>query len=580
MSNISRQIKDDVSIVICGEAGQGIQTVERLLTRVLKFAGLNVFGTKEYMSRVRGGSNSTEIRVSSNRITAYSSRIDILIPLDENAIPHLQQQNRIGDDTLIFGDKEKINASRDIIDVPFSKIALEVGGAIYANTIGVGMILALLGVEVDVLTAFLGDYFGRKSQDIVDKNIAAARRGYDIGLGFSGPGKIDITIERHPEVRDEIIMSGADIMCMGAIAGGCNFIAAYPMTPSTGIITFLAQYAEKFGIVAEQAEDEISAVNMAIGAWYAGGRAMTATAGGGFALMAEGVSLAGMIESPLVVSVGMRPAPATGLPTRTEQGDLDHVLYSGHGEFPRIVLAPGNLEQAFQLTQKAFNLADKFQSPVIILSDQYLVDSYYNMPAPDISRCNVEQYVVKTDKDYKRYRITDSGISPRGIPGYGDGLVNCDSDEHDEEGHITESMAVRTSMVDKRLRKFELINKEIIPPELYGGEDYETLLIAWGSNYAVVKEALKKLKRSGISFLHFSQVYPLHPSTAGYLKKAKQTIIIENNATSQFGQLIRRTTGIDIGHKILKYDGLPFSVEEVAVQVDAIAHRQGEQLWI
>jgi 2-oxoglutarate ferredoxin oxidoreductase subunit alpha len=574
MVTIARKIVDDVSIVLCGEAGQGIQTVERLLTRILRFAGFHVYGTKEYMSRVRGGSNATEIRISSEQTAAYVARIDILIPLDKDAIPHLA--DRITDSTIIVGEKDKLQTGRAIIDVPFTKIATELGGAIYANTIAVGMILGLLGIEPETLDTYLASFFERKSQDIIDRNKAAGKRGYDIGKDMAGPGKIEVTIRRHPEIKNDIIMSGADLLSMGAIAGGCNFIAAYPMTPSTDIITFLSQHAAEFGIIAEQAEDEISAVNMAIGAWYAGGRAMTATAGGGFALMIEGVSLAGMFESPLVVSVGMRPAPATGLPTRTEQGDLNHVLYSGHGEFPRIILAPGNLEQTYALAARAFDLADKFQSPVFILSDQYLMDSYYNMPAP-VTEMKIEHHTVKTAKEYRRYAFTDDGLSPRGVPGYGDGLVCCDSDEHDEEGHITESMAVRTKMVDKRLKKLELIKKEIVPPELLGAAEYKTLIVAWGSNYGAIKEALGILKRDDVAFLHYSQVYPLHPSTLAYLKKAKKTILIENNATAQFGQLVKLGTGMDFDHKILKYDGMPFSVEDIVMHLNVLLGKGGRK---
>lgn len=557
----SRVLKDDVSIVLCGEAGQGIQTVERLLTRVFKFAGLNVFATKEYMSRVRGGSNSTELRITSAGLNAYVNRIDLLFPLDKDALAHLS--GRITDTTLIFGEKAKLGDDARVIDVPFTRIASELGSAIYANTVAVGFILGLFGIELETLTKYLDAFFAKKSEDIVRKNHEAARQGYELGRGFTGPGRIEITVARHPRVNNDVIFSGADAISMGAIAGGCNFIAAYPMTPSTGIMTYLAQHAAEFGIIAEQAEDEISAINMAIGASYAGGRAMTATAGGGFALMVEALSLAGMIETPVVISVGMRPAPATGLPTRTEQGDLNHVLYSGHGEFPRIVLAPATIEDAFFLTQKSFNWADKFQSPVIILSDQYLVDSYYNMPAFDLSNVSVDRFVTKTASDYRRYQATDSGISPRGVPGYGDGLVCVDSDEHDEEGHITESMQVRTTMVDKRLRKLEEMKKEVLEPEIFGAKNYDTLVVAWGSTYDIIREAIEKSNNGSLALLHFRQVYPLHPKTAEYLSAAKSRIIIENNATGQFGSLIRCATGIEIEHAIRKYDGMPFSVEEV-----------------
>ena len=363
---------------------------------------------------------------------------------------------------------------------------------------------------------------------------------------------------------------------MGAIAGGCNFVSSYPMTPSTPVLTFLAQHSKEFNIVVEQAEDEIAAINMALGAWYAGARGMVTTSGGGFALMAEGLSLAGIIESPIVIHLAQRPGPATGLPTRTEQGDLLFALFAGHGEFPRIIFAPGTLEDAFYLTQKAFNLADKFQIPVFIMTDQYFIDSYYNIPKLDISKINIEQYIIETDSDYKRYSLTDDGISPRGIPGKGDGLVVVDSDEHDTEGHITEDHDVRIKMVDKRLKKYKAITKEAIPPRLIGKEDSKTLIVCWGSTCNSVSESIKRLKRDDVSMLHFKQVYPLHPDTHRFFEKAEKWIIIENNATSQFGSILKLYTGIDIQTKILKYDGLAFSVEELTEKLENLIKIMGE----
>jgi 2-oxoglutarate ferredoxin oxidoreductase subunit alpha len=342
------------------------------------------------------------------------------------------------------------------------------------------------------------------------------------------------------------------------------------MSPSTAVLVFLAKHGRDFDIIAEQAEDEIAAMNMAIGAWYAGARAMVTTSGGGFALMTEGLSLAGMLESPIVIHLGQRPGPATGLPTRTEQADLELALYAGHGEFPRIILAPGKIEDAFYLTQKAFNLAAKYQVPVFVLTDQYFLDSYYNTASLDSSGVKVEEHILKSAKDYKRYELTDDGISPRGIPGFGKGLVAVDSDEHDTEGHITEDLDLRIKMVDKRLKKTDLIRAEAVPPELRGPENYKTLIVCWGSTYNVAKEAVTNLGRDNISLLHFKQLCPLHERTADYLNKAEMLIIVESNATSQFGKLIKLQTGMEIENKILKYNGLAFSVEEVVERLSGL----------
>ncbi|MHC4618889.1 MAG: 2-oxoacid:acceptor oxidoreductase subunit alpha [Planctomycetota bacterium] len=558
---------------MCGQAGQGIQTVEFLLTRLFKLVGYNVFATKEYMSRVRGGMNSTEIRVSSRQVRALVDRIDILVALDRGAVSHLEK--RISSDTVVLAEREIIGDDlervRDsFIDVPFVKTASEIGNKVYSNVVAVGTLAGIFGIDNLAVAEFVKKFFSAKGGDIVENNEKAANAGYKLGSDAAHSGKIEFQIDAHDQVKNEILLNGAEAVGLGALVGGCNFIAAYPMSPSTPVLVFLAKHAREFGIIAEQAEDEIAAINMAVGAWYAGARAMASTSGGGFALMTEGVSLAGMLESPVVIHLAQRPAPATGLPTRTEQGDLELVLYAGHGEFPRIILAPGKIEDAFYLTQKAFNLADKYQVPVFVLTDQYLIDSYYNFPSLELSGTRIEKHIIKTTQDYRRYELTENGISPRGIPGYGKGLVAVDSDEHDTEGHITEDLDLRTKMVDKRLRKAEAMANDIIPAELVGPEDYKTLIICWGSTYNIINEAVEKLGRDDVAFVHFKQVYPLPKETADFVKKAERTVIIEGNATCQFGKLIRLNTGINIENRILKYSGVSFSVEEVVERLKGL----------
>jgi 2-oxoglutarate ferredoxin oxidoreductase subunit alpha len=563
-SEVLSKLENDVSIVLCGEAGQGIQTVEHILTRVLKLAGYNVFSTKEFMSRIRGGSNSTSIRVSSGRTSAYVDRMDILIPLSKGAVTHVGE--RLSPTTVVIGEKkvfqDEYNGDK-AIDVPLSDIASEVGGRIYSNTVAVGLLSGLFGVEREILNSYLKQRFSSKGESVVQKNIEAAKRGYEVSDELLNTSKVEIKIQKDPQIENEILISGTEAVAMGAIAGGCDFVSFYPMSPATGVSVFLAQHSEDFSVIVEQAEDEIAAMNMVIGAWYAGARGMASTSGGGFALMVEGLSLAGILESPVVIHLGQRPGPATGLPTRTEQGDLLFALFAGHGEFPRIILTPGTIEDAFYLTQKAFNLADKYQVPVFVLTDQYLLDSYYNIPSLDLSDVKIGKYIVQTDNGYMRYEITESGISPRGIPGFGEGLVCVDSDEHDEGGYITEDFDVRIEMVKKRLRKFDAMMEDAIPPELIGSENYKTLLIGWGSTCNMIREALWRLGRDDLAFLYFKQVHPLHPSAADCFGKAEQLVVIENNAVSQFSGLIKLHAGFDVDRKILKYNGLPFSVEEL-----------------
>ncbi len=550
--------RGDISIVLCGQAGQGIQTVENILVHGLKLSGYHVFATKEYMSRVRGGMNSTEIRISSRRVSAYTDRIDILVPFHKDAISHLK--TRISSSTQILAEKGDI-------DIPFAEMASEIGGKIYQNILAAGVILGLFSADESILFDFIQEMFSRKGETIVQNNKIALAKGYEIGKNYLKTNKLRINLEKDFKIKDEILVNGAEAVGLGALGGGCDFLSSYPMSPSTGVMVFLAHQTDNFDIVVEQAEDEICAVNMALGASYAGARALVTTSGGGFALMTEGVSLAGMIETPVVFHVAQRPGPATGLPTRTEQADLELVLYSGHGEFPRIILAPGSLDDAFYLTQKAFELADKYQVPVFILTDQYFVDSYYNTPPFDLDRIKFERHIIKTTKEYRRFSLTDSGISPRGIPGFGDGLVGVDSDEHDESGHITENLELRTKMVDKRLKKQDAIKEEMIPPVLVGPENYRFLVLGWGSSFHTIKEALSKLEKNDTALLHFNQVFPLPVKLKEFLKKAEKTILVEGNATGQFGNLIKLHAGIEIEKKILKYSGMPFSVEEIVEKI-------------
>ena len=565
------RFNDDVSIVLCGEAGQGIQTVEHILTQTLKLSGYHVFSTEEYMSRIRGGSNSTLVRVSSKRVSAPVSRIDLLVPFSPGAVRHIQK--RISPETIILGEKKvygKEYQGENAIDVPLSEIAQEIGSPIYSNTVAVALLAGLLQVDREVFDQYLRHHFAGKEETIIQKNLEAARRGYGMSDEFLRNGKIQINLAKNNENKDEILIDGVEALAMGAVAGGCNFLSFYPMSPSTAVAVLLAEHSGEFGIIVEQAEDEISAMNMGIGAWYTGARGLASTSGGGFALMVEGLSLAGMLESPIVVHIGQRPGPATGLPTRTEQGDLLFSLFSGHGEFPRIILAPGTIEDCFNLAQKAFDLADQYQVPVFILTDQYLLESHYNIPSLDPARIPLQKHFIETKQGYQRYQLTETGLSLRGIPGFGEGLVVLDSDEHDEEGHITEDLDLRTQMVNKRLKKSDLLMKDAVAPEIIGPKNYETLIIGWGSTYHIIRETLGRLGRKDTSLLHFKQVYPLHPNTVDYLRKAKKKVIVENNGTGQFGQLIRMQTGFDMDHKILKYNGLPFSLEELEVHLKSV----------
>jgi len=557
-----KHFSKDISIVIGGAAGQGVQTVETMLMTVLKSEGYQVFSSKEYMSRIRGGSNSTEIRITNDGTRSYTRHIDILFALDKEVIPHLE--DRISDKTVILGEKSIVGSSHHVIDVPLSKLAGEIGNPIYAGTIAVGVILGFLKAPKEAFEAFLRKRFTRKGEEVVKKNLEASEKGYSLGRHLAYSESIEISLNKQESVKKKLMLSGDQALGLGVLAAGCNFISSYPMSPGTGLLTFLAEQGGPFGMVVDQAEDEIAAINMCLGSWYAGGRAIVTTSGGGFALMCEGVSLAGMIETPTVIHIGMRPGPATGLPTRTEQGDLNLALYSGHGEFPRAIFTPGDQEEAFSCAQYAFEMAGKYQSPVFILTDQYLLDSVALVEESDMKRLPIDDHIVETTAEYERYSLETHGdVSPRGVPGYGSGIVSVDSDEHDEAGHITESFELRKLMTDKRLQKQDGLTKDALTPTFLGDEkEYETLLVCFGSNKGVVTEFIQQ-EGGKTAMLHFSQVYPIASIAKKYFKKGKRIVVIENNATGQFADLLEKELKVKIDKRILKYIGEPFSCEEI-----------------
>ncbi len=565
-----RKIVDNLVLVLAGQAGQGIQSIETILSYLLKRSGYNYFSTSELMSRVRGGINSTEIRISSKPIAGFVDRIDILIPLHNDGIAHLEE--RINPDTIVIGEEDKIDFE-NIIDVQFTQTAKEIGNSIYSNSVAAGFICGLLKVELHSCQEFIINYFADKNEEIQNKNKEAITKGFELGKNFS---EIDVDIKKSSQVKEHLLMNGADAVSFGALAGGCNYICGYPMSPATSVLQNMACHSQKFDIIVEQVEDEVGVINMALGAWYAGARAMTTTSGGGMALMSEGISLCGMMESPMVIHLAQRPGPATGLATRTEQADLNLALYSGHGDFPRIILAPATLEEGFKLTQEAFNLAEKYQVPVFILTDQYFMNSKYNIPEFDVNSLDIDKHIVETKSDYQRYSFTDEGISPRGIPGYGSGIVCSGSNEHDESGHITEDAEIRVKMVDKRLNKHELIKADIVSPSFIGKENYKTLIVSWGSTFHIVSEAIEELGRDDIALLHFSWLFPLSENSLKHMQKAQKVIVIENNAKGHFAQLIQLEMAYKINEKILKYNGRCFSVEDVTKAIDKLIERGGD----
>ena len=550
----------EINLVLGGEAGQGLQTIAQILARMFQNGGLHVLAVSEFMSRIRGGSNSVTLRASQRQVRALVEKTDICVLLDKDALPHLGARCSPG--TLLIGDPKVFGYGAEVIPLPLAEMSSQIGGAIYGNCIVCGYIARMIGWDLLPLNMSLTRSF--TDPDVLEKNIAAARLGWEYGADAEGR----CAVLRGEAKFDGLLLDGSQSVALGALAGGCNFISSYPMSPSTNVLIQLAKLAHTHGVVVEQAEDEISAINMGLGSWYAGGRAMVSTSGGGFDLMTEGVSLAGIIESPMVIHLAQRPGPGTGLPTRTEQGDLEIARYSGHGEFPRAILAPGSPEEAFACAAHAFIMADASQSPVFVLTDQYLLDTLYDLEPFVLPVLPPSSLLAVTTPDYQRYAPGPDGVSPRGIPGLGKGFVCVDSDEHDVNGRITENLKVRIEMVDKRLAKMRLLKEDYaLLPRLYGPDDYKRLIVGWGSTAAAVIEALDQLQPEYTAYLHCLQLYPVTQSLVDHLKQANQIIVIENNATGQFARLLRAETGCTLFREWHKYNGLAFTVDDVLLRL-------------
>lgn len=555
----------DVNVVISGAAGEGIQTVGTIFSGAVSRCGLAVFSWQEYESRIRGGLNSYSIRVSTSVKNAPRRDADILLPLRKEA--RTKYRPWLNPQGLIIADEKNDSDDAIEIHVPFSKLAQEKWqNPLYANTIAVGSLWSVIGGDFEALRSAIEEEFAGKAEKIIKSNVEAARDGY-VYAQKSCQGICSWRLEKRPERY--YLIAGNPAIAIGAVKAGCRFMSAYPMTPATGIITFLAQNRHNCMVLTEQAEDEIAAINMAIGAQFAGARAMTATSGGGFSLMVEALSLAGMVEVPVVIVLAQRPGPATGLPTRTAQGDLLFAIHAGHGEFPRAVLAPSDPYDAFHKMVRAFNLADKYQMPVIVMTDQFLADSQFSIADFNIDASEPLFYLANPEEieSYKRYAFTPTGISPRLYPGQSKHLVTADSDEHDEEGHITEDLdGTAAPMMEKRLRKMKSLKKEMAPPEKFMVDDAEDIFVGWGSTRNAIFEAVEMLRNDGkrVGALHFTEIYPLpEPDGEPFFLPGRRITVIEQNATGQFATLLRREFPIqDLGN-MLFYNGLPVTAQDI-----------------
>lgn len=566
------------TIRFTGESGQGLNSMGEMLAQSLKESGFFTFGYREFPSLIKGGYAFHQVDTSDQPLASPSAQCDIMICLSRRSLHHYL--GSIRHDGLILYDFAKLKLTDDeqqmvadkqisLVEVPAKKIALESGGkAIMSNTVLLGIIWQMLKLDTNHLIAVMKRVFADKPE-IIEPNISCLNAGHTYQVEDATCPTFAFT----PQGREQdAVLTGNYALALGAISAGVRAYFAYPMSPSSSILTYLAATYHQTGMFVKQIEDEIAVANMTVGAMHMGTRALCATSGGGFDLMTETVSLAAITETPFVCIVAQRPGPATGLPTWTAASDLNLVMYAGHGEYTRLVVAASHPEDCYTLIQEAFNLAEEFQIPVIVLSEKQIAESLFQVekfadPLP------IERHVVPEDQlpelqPKDRYALTDSGISPRWFPGTSPATFNANSDEHLEDGSLTEDAAPAQAMYDKRLRKEQALLKKLPEPQIFGPNQAALSFIGWGSLKNTVLDALtlwnQQHPKKQINYLHVSYLYPLKTETIiSFLKTAQRPVLIEQNATAQLGQLIRQKTGQEISDQLLKYDGRPFYIEDI-----------------
>ncbi|HLC86056.1 MAG TPA: 2-oxoacid:acceptor oxidoreductase subunit alpha [Candidatus Nanoarchaeia archaeon] len=561
---------------IGGEAGYGIMGTGQMFAKLCMRSGLYAFMTHDYPSLIRGGHNTSSVRAQDVQVTSHTDNYDILVALNKETID--LHKNEVTENGGIIYDNEEtklddlVNGVR-LFGVPLMKISREIAGErLLRNTVALGASVALFKMDIDLLNEIIKETYSKKGENVLKMNIEAAKRGYEyIRKNYGNDFKIEVIKK---ERKNTIFLTGNEAISIAAIKAGLKFHAQYPMTPSSQILQYLINKANDYGVVALQLEDEISVINTALGASWAGARSMVATSGGGFCLMSEAFGLAGMVELPLVIIMGQRGGPATGLPTKTEQGDLKFVLNAAQGEFPRIVAAPGDVEECFYLTLDAFNLADQLQNPVIILHDQYLANNGKTVEKFNTLKYRIERGLIISDKtlenvnDFKRYKHEDGAVTWRSLPGQKNGMYSCGSDEHDEYGQICEDPENRNRIMQRRMRKLEYAKKLIGTKgvNFYGPEAADLTLVGWGSTKGRILEAVKQLNNKGIK-TNFLQIVYMSPFPARQvtkvLEKSKKILLFEENYSGQLGGLIAEHTGVKIKNLYTKYSGVPFSPTEI-----------------
>src|SRR5438034_7258720 len=577
------------AVSIGGAAGQGVATPGDIFARIFARRGLHVNAYNAYQSIIRGGHTFLTIRTGPEKVTNFGDRIDLLIPLNQDTIDRHLHLMRPGSAVVFNGDTIKPKdraAGVQFCPIPVNELSKGSRSKVEQNTLALAASLNMMGVGFQPLEEVLIEQFKKKGDAVVRENVGVARAGYDYAAtNFKPfPDPLPMADARYA------VLSGNIALAMGGVAAGVKFYCAYPMSPSTGVLHWMAANARKAGIMVRQVEDEIGVINMAIGAAHAGVRAMCATSGGGFALMTEGLGMSAMMETPVVVIDVQRAGPSTGVPTKTEQGDLWQMLGAGFGDFPRLIAAPLDIGDCFKVIPEMFNLVDRFQCPGLVLCDLLLSEGRLGVDPKDLDfnpaidrgelitgvngNGNGASAAIATNGGYKRYKITESGISPRAVPGVPGHIHTVATDEHMEDGVLISDEFTnpikRRAMMEKRMRKVVGIEAAVPPPTLWGPRDAEVTLIGWGSTKGVIEEACEMLNEEGISAnqLQIRWLVPLHGEVIlELLKDARQTIIVENNYSGQFARYLRSETSFVPDGNIRKYDGEPFMPHHIVEAV-------------
>jgi 2-oxoglutarate ferredoxin oxidoreductase subunit alpha len=590
--------KIDFAVGIGGENGQGIASTGNILALIFAQRGLHLNAYNAYQSIIRGGHTFLTIRAGDGPVRNMGDKIDVFIPLNQDTMDRHLHLLKSG--ACAIYDKEKITPGKAADGVQLCAMPMKdltKGNKLAVNTAALGATLQLLGIESEPFETVIARQFKKKGDAVIAENVAIARAGYD----YAAQNFTALSWKAPRGAKPLGIITGNQAIAMGGAAAGVKFYAAYPMSPSTGVLMWMAAHARQLGIMVRQVEDEIGVMNMVIGAAHTGCRAMCATSGGGFALMSEAVGMAGMIETPIVCIDVQRAGPATGVPTKTEQGDLWQVLGAGQGDYPRIVVAPTNQLDLFRTVPELFNLCDKYQCPGLVLSDLLISEGTASIDPDDLDfavKIDRGELILSNgngadngsgaiaaanpasgynDKTYLRYKNTESGISPRAVPGVPGYIFTAATDEHDEDGTLISDEFTnpqkRRMMVEKRARKMQGVIKEIAPPTLVGPENADVTLVGWGSTEGVIREAAEKLAgEEGIvaNQLAIKWIVPLHAAEIGaILGHSKNVILIENNQSGQFARYLRSETGFAAHGHIRKYDGEPFMPHHIVEAVKA-----------